>query len=180
MFGAAHPASEHAMYEHFIKKKQEVQEEDKVRTYRRGSAPGDKPRNVILCGLKGSGRTDLARETAGRLDMQVAAPDAAAGASALAPFAESGGHVVIIGPEHLQDSESAALIPRLGHVFFLMADVPFLIEAGSVPESEQERFAAAFPDHEMRFHALGGFPLSAYRPLEENAAQVEEVLTMRG
>ncbi|TVM36673.1 hypothetical protein [Oceanidesulfovibrio marinus] len=168
------------MYEHFIKKKQEVQEEGKVRTFKRGSAPAGKPRNVILCGLEGSGRTALANETARLLDMQVAAPDAADGVSALAPFAESGGHIVIIGPGHLQDSDSAALIPRLGHVFFLMADVPFLIEAQGIPEGEQESFAAAFPELEMRFHSLGGLPLSAYRPVEENAEQVEEVLTLCG
>jgi hypothetical protein len=166
-------------YEHFIKKKHEVQDEDKAATFKAGCGPESKPRNVVLCGLEGSGREALAQEVAGRFGMEVVHPDPTGGADDLARLAEPEGRVLVVGAAHLEAPEAVYRIPGLGRVFFLMADVPFLAESLQLPEGEpREKLAAAFPDLEMRFHALGGFPLSAYRPVEENAAQIVEVLEM--
>lgn len=165
------------MYEHFIKKKHEVQEKDKARTFRSGSGPLCKPRNVILCGLEGSGRTPLAEEVAARQGLEIARPEPTG--EALAHLAEGEGRLIILGAEHLDIPDAMAQIPRLGYVFFLMADVPFLIEARKLAEGEErERLAAEFPEMEMRLHALGGLALSVYRPIDENAAQIAEVLEM--
>ncbi len=165
------------MYERFIQKKHEVQEKDKARTFRSGSGPMRKPRNVILCGLEGSGRTPLSEEAAARLGLEIVRPETTG--EALAQLAEGEGRLVILGPEHLDIPDATTLIPRRGYVFFLMADVPFLIEARQLAEGEaRERLVAEFPEKEMRLHALGGLALSAYRPSEENAAQVAEVLEM--
>lgn len=165
------------MYEHFIKKKYEVEDEDKACTFKSGSGPMRKPRNVVLCGLQGSGRGALAENVAACHDLEVVRPVATA--EALEALGQETGRLVILGPEHMDVPDAMTLIPRMGYVFFLMADVPFVIEARKIAEEEErERLAAVFPDLEMRFHALGGLPLSAYRSLEENAAQIAEVLEM--
>lgn len=164
------------MYEHFIKKKHEVSEEDKSRTFRPATGPARKPRNVVLCGLEGSGRMALAREVASRLDLDIVMPEK--DAEDFAGLAEGEGRLVVVGPEYLAEPEYVARIPRMGHVFFLMADVPFLVQSRRLTDDERERLAGEFPELEMRFHALGGFPLSSYRPIEENAAQIAEVLEM--
>ena len=87
--------------------------------------------NVILIGLRGVGKAELARLIGERTGLAVVTPQTPSEAvSALEP----GGRIVVLGDELVEDGDVQPLIHGAGKVFYLMADSRLL--SGRVAERE--------------------------------------------
>lgn len=146
----------------FIKKKIEVAEPDATMTFRPGQfrrAPFSlEERNIVLVGLRGSGKTTVGRALAERLGCAFVDTDdlveAQAGATIAEIVAAQGweafraaeeaavaeacalpGKVVATGGGAVLSAASRALWARQAVVFYLAADIPLLLERlGSGPD----------------------------------------------
>lgn len=121
----------HNKYTHFIKEKAEVAESSKTKSFAKGERREDyeamwqQTGTLLLVGLPGSGRTELGRLLAARLDMPfVQASDACSLDSAL----ENGPGVVVLADALFDEPELIAKINRAGKVFYLMADARTLAQ----------------------------------------------------
>ncbi|EGB16672.1 hypothetical protein DND132_3469 [Pseudodesulfovibrio mercurii] len=125
------------MGKYLINEEYEVEDAGATRGYVRGERREDyadswrETGNVVLLGLPGSGRAELARLLAERTGKPVLAPvDAASAAEALA-----GQGAIIVLPDRLADHpEVRPLIHPAGKVFYLLADTRLL--SGRVAERD--------------------------------------------
>lgn len=137
----------------FIKKKVEVEEPDARQVWRRGEACRDRfdleRSNIFFIGLRGSGKTTLAREVAARLgaeyrDTDLLVQDRSGQTitdlvqgkgwdafrdleqEVLAELCGQSGQVVATGGGIVLRPENRALLKDRGRVFYLMASPPLL------------------------------------------------------
>lgn len=164
------------MAKYLINEEYEVEDAGAARGYARGERredyadPWRETGNVILLGLPGSGRSELARLLAGRTGKPVLAPgDAAAAVEALA-----GTGAIIVLPDRLADDPE--VLPRIhgaGKVFYLMADTRLL--SGRVAERDGVRDAdrlwrelsARLAEVEPTFYGVLHFILQGARTPDE-------------
>lgn len=149
-----------------IKKKVEVDEADKTAVYGPGNfvrpSPDAKPANLFLVGLRGSGKTSLARLVAERAGLKLLDTDimveAKAGKSiaeivreggweafrdlesqALAEVCACTGQVVATGGGMVLRTQNRKLMRECGKTLYLMADVPTLAARLSADPDEARR-----------------------------------------
>ena len=117
------------MAKYLINQRYEVGDADSRREFGKGEKRGDyadawqDTGNVVLVGLSGAGKAELARLLGERAGLEVVAPETPAQAvHALAP----GGRVVVLDDSLVEHADVQPLIHGAGKVFYLMADTRLL------------------------------------------------------
>lgn len=125
------------MAKYLINQRYEVGEPDASREFGKGEKRTDyadawkDTGNVVLIGLAGSGKAELARLIAGRAGLEVTVPETPNRAvEALGP----GNGIVVLDEALVADAAVTPLIHGAGKVFYLMADTRLL--SGRVAERE--------------------------------------------
>lgn len=156
--------------ERFIKKKIEVQEDDKKQVFAKGERREDYAAawktsdRVFLAGLPGAGRQALATMLAQELGMTVEEP---ADADALRETCAGQPAIVVVRPEFFEDDDLAALMNRSGKVFYMMADAQTLAnrvverDGSDDPEALWETMSQDLARLEPRFMGSLHFILQA-------------------
>ena len=150
----AQPARKRFDTSHFIQKKSEISEADKVAVM--GGAPEElrpdmaRTGNVILAGLAGSGRRALGRALAQALGREFLdwedTPEGAAAEELLAEL-EPGGKVLRLPARLVARDDLRDRLRRSGVAFYLAADVPFLL-AGRGPGADRAALAREVEEFE--------------------------------
>lgn len=160
-----------------IQKKFEVQDKDKTMTVRiggLGSTGFDKQnRNIYIVGPEGAGKADLARELAGRLEMEFADPGAAAQDPASKP-----GRVVPVPPDMVRDPEAAQTLKAGGRVFYLMANAGLIADRLGLDHSKRPEILEALMAEEPAYLTIADHIIRADSPVEVMADKAVEALSI--
>ena len=161
----------------FIKKRVEVEESDRTRTWGReasGPPAGSGSGSLFLVGPPGSGRTDLGRALAERLGLPLAAVDR------VEDLPGADGPVVgVVAPEVFR--RSAETLKDRGPVAYLMATPGLLAERlGLNGEDERRALAVESARDEPLYLSHAHFVLPADRDPEENLEDLAEKLALTG
>ena len=125
------------MAKYLINEEYAVEEAGAAKGFARGERredyadPWRETGNVVLIGLPGSGRAELARLLAGRTDKPVLTPQDAQGAT---EALQGQGAIIVLRDDLVDAAEVQPLIHGAGKVFYLMADTRLL--SGRVAERE--------------------------------------------
>lgn len=166
--------------EHFIMEKVAVEDENTSRVFGKPQ-PQDvfvpAEGRIILIGLPGSGRAELAERLAGRLGMQVRMPESIASASELDALCDESGIIVVVPCEALRNEEVRTALREKGSVFYLMAEVlRMAYRLNQNSEQEREALSALFVEMEPLCMMTLHFILQAWKEPEEIVGNVLEML----
>lgn len=164
------------MSKYLINEKYDVEDAGAAKGFVRGERredyadPWRETGNVVLIGLPGSGRAELARLLSGRTDKPVLAPpDARAAAEAL----RGRGAIIALEDGLVDDPEVQPLIHGAGKVFYLMADTRLLsgrvAERDGLGDAEElwRRLSARLAEVEPTFYGVLHFILQGAQSPEE-------------
>ena len=164
------------MAKYFINQRYEVGESDASREFVRGERREDyadawqDTGNVILIGLPGAGKAELARLLGERTGLEAVTPESVDQAvEALAP----GGRIVVLDDALVADDAVRPLIHGAGKVFYLMADTRLLsgrVAGRDGAEDEEELWrtmSARLAVMEPVFYSVLHFILQGAQPPQE-------------
>jgi shikimate kinase len=169
-----------------MKKKAEVDENGKSRTYASGTRPAPgAPENVFIAGLPGSGARELAERAAEELGLEY---EEISDAKDIDALAGKNGKAAALDARLFADPQTAEKLSGKGLMVYLMADMPLL--AGRM-EQDPEAFALRglkdidalreeFIALEPALLGMAAGILRAEKPLEENVADLLDRWRMLG
>ncbi|THB68839.1 MAG: hypothetical protein D6E12_05760 [Desulfovibrio sp.] len=171
--------------DHFIKKKVEVEDADKSATFggapkRRGAPFDPNTENLFLLGLAGSGRQALGQALAGKFGMQyldLRGLDSNVDQKDVENVLQSTGWVVALGRPVLADPAVAEVVPE-SRAYYLIADVPLLLERTGGGNPERESLAAELNELEPLAMSLARHTLRAEKPVQELLEDMEMSLSL--
>lgn len=169
--------------DHFIKKRVDVDDSDRSMTFgpgraRRGGPFDPGAENLYVLGLAGSGRRALAEAAARKLGLAFAdLTGEAATSQALDELLASHGRVAALGRAAL-DHPAMQKALAASRAYFLLADLPLLMERLGRDESLRQRLLADLADLEPRAMALSRHTLRASKDVDELLADLEMTLAM--
>ncbi len=166
----------------FIQEKIRVEEPDASRTFGKSARPAafsPASGSIVLIGLPGSGRRELANALSVRLGMGIAAPEEV-NAAMFAPggiYAEPG-RIVVLPCEALREESVRVAVHKAGTVFYLMAEVLRMAHRlGKTSDADREALSALFVEMEPLCMQTLHYILQAWKEPED---LVENVLEMLG
>jgi len=164
------------MVKYLIKEEYGVEDAGAAKGFARGERredyadPWRETGNVVLIGLPGSGRSELARLLAGRTDKGVLTPpDARTAVEAL----QGQGAIIVLDDPLVDDPEVQPLVHGAGKVFYLMADTRLLSDRVAEREGLEDaealwrRLSARLAEVEPTFYGVLHFILQATQRPEE-------------
>jgi len=156
-----------------IRKRFDVEEEDKTMTFRHGdTAPiGGSSGNLFFLGVDGSGRRELARAAASRLGIAYA--EAATREGLETALSASGQAVAVTDPSLAGDQDLVLAMRDSGKVFLLMS-LPHVLAARLGDPSRAEALAADVARYEPSFMSAAHFVLAVDATFQEMAEDVAE------
>jgi hypothetical protein len=167
------------MAKYLINEEYDVQDAGAAKGFARGERredyadPWRETGNVVLVGLPGSGRGELARLLSGRTDKPVLTPpDARAAAAAL----RGQGAIIVLDDRLVDNPGVQPLIHGAGKVFYLLADTRLLsgrvaeregLEGDEAAEDLWRRLSARLAEVEPTFYGVLHFILQGVQSPEE-------------
>lgn len=156
-----------------IRKRFDVEEEDKTMTFRHGdtSPIGGSSGNLFFLGVEGSGRRELARAAASRLGIAYA--EAATRGDLEKLMASAGRAVAVTDPALAESRDLVQAMRDSGKVFVLMS-LPHVLAARLGDPSRAEVLAADVARYEPAFMGAAHFVLTVDATFQEMAEDVAE------
>lgn len=163
----------------FVQQRSDVAEADRSMSHRRGGvALNFDPREarLVLVGLPGSGKEQLASLLAQRLDLEAVIPDESTDPATVAALAARTGIVLAAPVSAVKDDEVRARLREGSRVYYLMADAVALAGAKGLVGDAREAFCREALDLEVTFMGMLHMMLAEGKKPEEMARNVLESL----